>query len=468
MNIRNCFPEPEHQSDILKRLPPSYFFLTVLVILLLALLPGVSAEERVLVNYSFIDENSVSIWDPPVRVSQYGLSNGLVAYHKDKTVYIWDSKTGGRKTLEIPQESNYNINIASLDITDGTVYYVLNKKKGRSLFGSEGGLYSYDGINNTLISPFSHHDILNIIADNNHILIHDVTDYYNRSDWGQDSAGDLLVYTPGNNEITLVDDLIELSDPIGFGGNYSITMAKGICVAGCKNMTPRLPMDGLTVFSLPVQSRDRSVTQIRIPSGTDIQLSEEKVGFDPDCFSEHYFVWSKTTGNITSGYQSSLYLTDLRTLKNVVLTETNGFLSHYSYAVDGDFVIYGRTLYHIPTGRKTELSFNGDLDKLFDSGLGELLNNRTSEIDIVRFNDEGLLIRTYPRVEDVDYSGKSQLWFADLGPVIRTGGNARVMIPETVPVTIQKNMAKETPVSVMIPGFALIVVGILVLFRSRK
>jgi hypothetical protein len=467
MNIRNYYPWPGYRSGFFQRIYPPFFFLAVLVILLIVLPPGVNAEERVLVNYSFVDENSVSVWDPPVRISQYGLSKGLVAYHKGQTIYIWDSKTGERKKLEIPPESNYNIDIGALDITDGTVYYVLNKKKGRSLFGSEGGLYSYDGINNTVIPAFSRHDILNIIADNNRILIHDVTDYFKPSDSGQDSAGDLLVYSPENNGIIPVDDLIELSDPIGFGGNYSVTKALGICVAGCKNMTPRLPMDGLAVFSLPVQPHDRTVTQIRIPSGTDIKPSEERVGFDPDCFSEHYFVWKKTTGNSTSGYHSILYLTDLRTQKSIVLTETDGYFSDYSYAVDNDYVLYGRTLYHIPGGNRTVLSFNGDLDKLFDSGLSELKDNRTSEIDIVRFNDGGILLRTYPRMEDVDYSGTSRLFFADLTPVIHPGEKARTPVPGNIPVPPQQNAGRETPVSLMIPGFALIAVGIFVIYRNR-
>jgi len=468
MNIRNYFPWPEHRSEVFKRIPPSYFFLSVLAILLLALPPGVSAQERVLVNYTFIDENQVSIWDPPVRVSHYGLSEGLVAYHTDKTVSIWDSKTGGRETLEIPHESNYNINIASLDITDGTVYYVLDKKKGRTLFGSEGGLYAYDGKNNTLIAPFSRHDILNIIADDNRILVHDITNYYNHSDSRQDSAGDLFVFSPKSGEIIPVDDLIELSDPIGFGENNSVTATYGISFSNNGEMIQRLPGDGLAVFSLSGQPVDQTVTKISIPSGTNTGTLGWIVRFDPDCFSKDYFVWKKTTGNITSGYHSSLYLTDLRTLKNVILTETNGFFSDYSYAVDGDYLIFGRTLYHIPTGKKTELSFNGELDKLFDNGLGELLNNKSSEIDIIRFNDEGLLIRTYPKVEDADYSGKYQLFFADLGPVIHPDGKARKIISDTIPETAQQNHTKETPVSLMIPGLALIVVGIVMVSRNKK
>ncbi len=467
MNIRNYFPWSERRSEYFKRIQLSNFFLTVLVILLIALPPGVKAEERILVNYTLIDENSVSVWDPPSRESHFGLSKGVVAYHKGQTIHTWDSKTGKRKILEIPPEANYNTGITALDISDGMVYYAFDKQTSGGSHGPEGGLYIFDGKTSTPVPAFSRHDILNIIADNNLILIHDATNYFRRLDSGNESAAELLVYSPKNSGIILVDNLIELSDPIGFGGNNIVTVATGICLGGCKQMIPRLPGDGLAVFSLSVQPANQSVTQIGIPSGTKTGSNGGIVRFDPDCFSKDYFVWTKTTGNMSSGYHSSLYLTDLRALKNVVLTETNGFFSDYSYAVDGDYVIYGRTLYHIPTGRKTELSFNGELDKLFDGGLGELLDNRTSEIDIIRFNDEGLLIRTYPRKEDVDYSGKYQLWFADLGPVIYPGEKARVTIPITVPVTTPQNMAKETPVSLMIPGFAILVVGILVICRNR-
>lgn len=470
MNIRNYFPRPEHPSENIKRRSPLHFFFTVLVVLLLAFPPGVSAEERVPVNYSFIDENSVSVWDPPLRESHFGLSRGVVAYHKGQMVYTWDSKTGERKTLEIPQEANYNTGIAALDISDGTVYYVFDKKKARTLLGSEGGLYSFDGKNSTLVTPFSHHDILNLIADNNRVLILDATNYSRPLDSTKTkvSAAELLVYSPGNGVITKLDNLIDVNDPIGFGGNNSVTATYGIVLDSSEEMIRRLPGDGLAVFSLPAEQANKSVTQISIPSGTNTGSSEGIVGFDPDCFSEDYFVWKKTTGNITSGYHSTLYLTDIRTLKNVVLTETNGFFSDYSYAVDGDYMIYGRTLYHIPTGKKTELSFNGELDTLFDSGIGELEDNKTAEIDIIRFNDDGLLIRTYPKVEDAGYSGKYQLWFADLTPVIHPGEKVQQLISGTVSPTMQQDGAKETPVSLVIPGFALLLVGILVLFRSRK
>jgi len=470
MNIWNCFPWSEQRSGNFKRIPPPYFFLTVLAVLLLALLPTVSAEERVIVNYTFIDENSVSIWDPPLRESHFGLSKGMVAYHKGQMIYTWDRRTGERKTFEIHPEANYNNKIAALDISDGVVYYVFDKKKARTLLGSEGGLYSFDGKNSTLVTPFSHHDILNLIADNNRVLILDATNYSRPLDSTKTkvSAAELLVYSPGNGVITKLDNLIDVNDPIGFGDNNSVTVTYGIVLSSSEEMIQRLPGNGLAVFSLSGKSENPSVTQIAIPSGTNTGSSGGIVGFDPDCFSKNYLVWKKTTGNITSGYHSSLYLTDLRTLENIILTETNGFFSDYSYAVDGDYVIYGRTLYNIQTGRKTELSFNGELDTLFDSGIGELADNRTAEIDIIRFNDGGLLIRTYPKVEDAGYSGKYQLWFVDLGPVIHPSEKAREIFPDTVSPTTQQSETNNAPVSLMIPGFALIVVGILVLFRSRK
>jgi len=467
MNIRNNNREYQHYHQGPKKMPGSWFPHAVLVILLLSLLPSVAAEAPVTVNYTFIDEDSVSIWDPAPRISHYGLSDGMVAYHQGRTVYTWDSKTGERKTLEIPPEANYRTDIAALDITHGVVYYMLDKEKERRSHGQEGGLYAFDGKTSTPIPAFSGHDILNIIADNNLILIHDATNYF-RSDSGNESAAELLVYSPKNSGIIPVDNLIELSDPIGFGGNNSVTVATGICLGGCKQMIPRLPGDGLAVFSLPVQPANPSVTQISIPSGTNIGSSGGIVGFDPDCFSENYFVWTKTTGIRTPAYHSVLYLTDLRTLKNVVLAETNGSFSDYLYAVHGDYAIYGRTLYHIPTGTKTELSFNGELDKLFDNGLSELSESGTREIDILRFNDEGILIRTYPKVEDAGYSGKSQIFFADLGPVIHAGEKVQPVTPSPVNPTTQPGETIPAPVSLLIPGFALVVIGIIVLMRKRR
>jgi hypothetical protein len=468
MNVRNNCGYEQHRGY--KKMPSSWFSLTVLVILLLSLLPAVAAEAPVMVNYTFINEDSVSIWDPAPWISHYGLSDSMVAYHQGRTVYTWDSKTGERKTLEIAPEANYQTEIAALDITHGVVYYMLDKEKERRSHGQEGGLYAFDGENNTLITQFSHHNILNLIADNNLLLLLDATNYYKPLDPGNTnvSAAELLVYSPKNGGIALIDNLVDLSDPIGFGNNNSVTATYGIVLGSSKEMIRRVPGDGLAVFSLPVQPANRSVTQIVIPSGTNTGSTGGIVGFDPDCFSKDYFAWKKTTGNTTTGHHSTLYLTDLRTKKSIVLTETNGFFSAYSYAVDGDYMIYGRTLYHIPTGTKTELSFNGELDTLFDSGLSELSDNGTHEIDIIRFNDEGLLIRTYPKVEDAGYSGKYQLFFADLGPVIHPREKAHEIISDTVPVTTQHDGAKETPVSPMIPGFALVVVGILVLFGPRK
>jgi len=467
MNVRNNYENEQHHGC--KKRPSSWFPHAVLVILFLSLLPAVAAEDRVMVNYTLIDEDSVSIWDPAPWISHYGLSEDIVAYHKGQTVYIWDSRTGDRKKLEIPTEANYQTEVATLDISHGVVYYMLDKENERRSHGQEGGLYAFDGENNTLIALFSHHDILNLIAENNHVLLLDATNYYKPLDPGNTkvSAAELLVYSPKNGEISLIDNLVDLSDPIGFGNNNSATATYGIVLGSSKEMIRRVPGDGLAVFSLPMQPVNQSVTQISIPSGTNIGSSGGIVGFDPDCFSENYFVWKKTTGIRTPAYHSVLYLTDLRTLKNVVLAETDGAFSDYLYAVDGDYVIYGRTLYHIPTGTKTELSFNGELDKLFDSGLSELLESGTREIDIIRFNDEGLLIRTYPKVEDAGYSGKSQLFFADLGPVIHAGEKVQPVISSPAIPTLQHGDTIPAPVSLLIPGFALVVIGIIVLMRRR-
>ncbi|WP_148277653.1 hypothetical protein [Methanoregula formicica] len=443
----------------------------MIVILLLALPVSAAAEDRVMVNYTFIDENSVTPRDfTGLKESHFGLSNGVVAYHKGQTIYTWDSRTKETRTLEIPPVSNYHTKIQTLDITEGKVYYVFHKNKVRALRGSEGGLYVFDGKNNTLITPFSHHDILSLIADNNRILFLDATNYQKPLDVMKTkvSGAELLVYSPDRGDITKIDNLSDIDDPSGFGGNTIVTATYSIGWGSSYEVIRRHPGDGLALFTLAGSPGNLSVTQISIPSGTNIGSSGGIVGFDPDCFSEDYFVWKKTTGIRTPAYHSVLYLTDLRTLKNVVLAETDGAFSDYLYAVDGDYVIYGRTLYHIPTGTKTELSFNGELDKLFDAGLGELLNNKTLEIDIIRFNDEGLLIRTYPKVEDAGYSGKSQLFFADLGPVIHAGEHVQPVTLSPVIPTTQQGETTPAPVSLLIPGFALVVIGMIVLMRKRR
>lgn len=470
MNVRNnnCGYEQPHHD--LKKMPASWFPHTVLVILLLSLSPAMAAEDPVMVNYTFIDENTVSIWDPPVRESHFGLSNGMVAYHKDQTIYTWDSKTGERKTLEIPPVPNYHTKIQALDIADRNVYYVYLKNKAKASRGSEGGLYRFDGKNTTLLAPFSHHDILNLIADKNLLLIHDATNYQKPLDSMNTnvSGAELLVYSPDRGVIMTVDNLTDMDDPIGFGGGNVVTATYSIGWGSSTEVIRRHPGDGLALFTMTGFPESPLFAPISIPSGTNIGSSGGIVGFDPDCFSENYFVWKKTTGMNTPAYHSVLYLTNLRTLKNVVLAETDGSFSNNLYAVDGDYVLYGRTLYHIPTGTKTELSFNGELDRLFDNGLSELSDNGTQEIDIIRFNDEGLLIRTYPKAEDAGYSGKYQLFFADLGPVIHAGENVQpVTLSPVIPTTQQGDTTPAT-VSLLIPGFALVVIGIIVLMKKRR
>jgi hypothetical protein len=281
------------------------------------------------------------------------------------------------------------------------------------------------------------------------------------------SGAELLVYSPDRGDITRIDNLSDMNDPTGFGGNNIVTATYSIGW-GSSEVIRRHPGDGLALFTLTGFLGNQSFTQISIPSGTNIGSSGGIVKYEPDCFSENYFVWKKTTGIRTPAYHSVLYLTDLRTLKNIVLAETDGSFSDYLYAVDGDYLIYGRTLYHIPTGTKTELSFNGELDNLFDNGPGELLNNKSLEIDIIRFNDEGLLIRTYPKVEDAGYSGKYQLFFSDLGPVLHAGESTRLVTPDRgTPESTKQGEAPPAPESLIIPGFALVVIGIIVLLRKR-
>jgi hypothetical protein len=431
----------------------------------------VTAEDRIMVNYTLIDENSVSLRDfTAVHESHFGLSNGMVAYHKGQTIYTWDSRTGERKILEIPPEPNYNTKIQALDITDGTVYYIFDKQKERRSHGNEGGMYAFDGKNNTLITPFSRHNLINLIVDNDLILIHDATNYHKplNDPMTKISGAELLVYSTDRGDITSIDHLSDINDPSGFGGNTIITATYSISLDNPDEIFRRHPGDGLALFSLVGSLGNQSVTQISIPSGTNIGSSGGIVGFDPDCLSENYLVWIKTNGIRTPAYHSVLYLTDLRTLKNVILAETDGSFSDYLYAVDGDYLVYGRTLYHIPTGMTTELSFNGELDKLFDNGIGELFTSNTSELDIIRFNDGGLLIRTYPRVENADYSGKYQLWYADLGPIIHPGEKAREKISDKITASAQMGMTEKTPVSFLISGLALIVAGILILYGNRK
>jgi hypothetical protein len=161
MNVWNNLPWPEHRHQDSTKLPALFFFVAVLVILFLALPVSVDAEDRGMVNYTLIDENSVSLRDfTGLKESHFGLSKGMVAYHKDQTIYTWDSRTGERRTLEIPPVSNYYTKIQSLDITDGKVYYVFHKTKVKTFRGSEGGVYVFDGKNNTPLASFSRHDIL--------------------------------------------------------------------------------------------------------------------------------------------------------------------------------------------------------------------------------------------------------------------------------------------------------------------
>ena len=93
-----------------------FFLVAALIILFLALPITVAAEDRVMVNYTLIDENSVSLRDfTAVHESHFGLSKGMVAYHKGQTIYTWNSRTGERGTLEIPRRQiiiqRYNLSI---------------------------------------------------------------------------------------------------------------------------------------------------------------------------------------------------------------------------------------------------------------------------------------------------------------------------------------------------------------------
>lgn len=444
---RACFPRvflPFNKRDRLLRV-----FLIGLAFLVVTCSSPVAAEEqKVLVNSTFIDEGPVSIWDPSLGQSHMGLSQGIVAYHKGQTIYTWDSKTGEQKTFEIPPEANYDTEITALDISDGVVYYGFDKRTKRVNHGNEGGLYTFDGKTTTPVAAFSHHDIMNIIADHHIVLIHDTTNYGQLLDSGKRSAGELYMYLPDRNEIVPVDNHIDPSDPVGFGGTTAATYTTGLEISN--ETDKRQPNEGLAVFSLDADAANPSVTPITIPSATNICYPDEIVGFSPDCCSDGYVAWTKTTGTSTSGYHSTLFLTNIGTLKTVALCETDGFFGDDSYAVDGDYVFYGRTLYHIPTGTKTEVSFNGGLD-----------NENTSQIDIVRFNDGGLLIKSYAKEPGEEYATKYQLWYADLGSVIHPANKTTAAASGTLPATIERTGSKETPVSGIIPGLAVICVVVL-------
>lgn len=417
--------------------------------------PAAAEEKKVLVNYTFIDEGPVSIWDPSPWQSHLGLSNGVVAYHKGQTIYTWDSKTGEQKIFEITPEANYNTEITALDISDGIVYYGFDKRTKRVNHGTEGGLYAFDGKNTTAVAAFFHHDIMNIIADQRLVLIHDTTNYGRLLDSGKRSAADLFVYSPDRSEILPVDNRIDRSDAVGFGGNIVATLSEGLEIS--QETDKRQPNEGLALFTLDMHATNRSVIPVIIPSATNIRYPEERVGFSPDCCSEGYVAWTKTTDTSTSGYRSTLFLTNISTQKTVSLCETDGAFSDDSYAVDGDYVFYGRILYHIPTGTKTEVSFNGGLD-----------NNENTRLDIVRFNDGGLLIKSYPKKANEEDATKYQLWYADLGPVIYPAKETTATTGGTILPTIARTDSKEAPVSGIIPGLAVICGVIVCSFRKKN
>ncbi|MFA6361959.1 hypothetical protein [Methanoregula sp.] len=462
MNGRKKSPEFVQFFSFFKRDHTLEFFFIGLIFLLLLPSPVTAEEKRVTVNYTFIDEGNVSLWDPSAWQSHLGLSQGVVAYHKGQTIYTWDSKTGERQIFEIPPEANYNTEITALDIADGVVYYGFDKRTKRVNHGTEGGLYAFDGKNNTPVAAFFHHDIMNIIADHRLVLIHDTTNSGHLLDSGKRSAADLFIYSPDFNGIIPVDNRIDRSDPVGFGGNTVATLTEGIEIPHETNK--RLPDEGMALFSLDMRASNRSVTPVTIPSATNIHYPEESIGVSPDCCSEDYVAWTKTTGTSTSGYHSTLFLTNISTLKTVPLCETDGAFSDDSYAIDGDYVFFGRTLYHIPTGTKTEISFNGGLDKLFD---GEP-NENTSQLDIVRFNDGGLLIKSFPKEKTEEYARNYQLWYADLGPVIHPAKETPVTTTGTIPATIARTGSTEAPVSGVIPGLAVIFVVIVCSFRKKN
>ncbi|MBP2134202.1 hypothetical protein J2128_002168 [Methanomicrobium sp. W14] len=429
MAIELEFNEKIRCRGFLNILYKIFIYLIVTVFVSVSLISVVSAESSVInTPYTYVDGNSCNILTYPsaYHTSYMGLSMGEVAYRKyeDPLVYIWNSTTKETKTFDTKvigekRKANdwisYKMGIESVDISDGIVYFSLQTStttpNGTCAFTE--GMFSLDSDNNYEKISDGENDIVNLRAFDDLVLMDELSDMDCLRVYSRDTG----------NIITLDNRGLALNNIIGFGDNNA---ALSLCILS-SHQNVRKPEDGITVFRLPKNITGNSFESVTIPSSTGYSYTEGEMAVSQDCFSGDKLIWSK---EVSPDYDNSgengwaeLCVTDLNTLRETVIDTINepvgemnvvrekdniekfGF---YSYAVDGDYVVYKKSghiyLYHIPDGMKKEIHITGNDE--FEVG------------DIIEFDNGQLLLRAYPK----DYPGyepnKYEIWFVDLNPFI--------------------------------------------------
>ncbi|WFN36925.1 hypothetical protein L1994_00570 [Methanomicrobium antiquum] len=420
-----------------------------------ALPATVSAEENPVINtsYSYVDKDVCNVFNYPSldRISHMGLSKGEVAYSKtdnDPFVYIWNSTTGETKTFDtavIAEEKkkddwiSFWMDIDCLDISNGVIYYSLatHTTTPNGTAAITEGLFSFDGTDNLKI--ISRHYILDIRADNDLVLIRDLSWY----DWEEfTDLHRLRIYSKDDKKITTIYDK-STDNALGFE-DYNIAVAAMSLDYDLPNV--RIPEDGITVFRLSPNFTEESVKSVTIPSSTNYSYLEGNMGINQDCFSGDILIWPKYIRGSDEYGQSTLYATDINTLEDTYIDEKQGTFEAYSYAVDGNYLVYKNDgqifLYHIPDGNKKEIIVSGNDE--FEVG------------DIVEFDEGQLLVRAYPK----EYTGynpsKYEIWFIDLNSYINPVEESET---GTIAQDNKGNAEKrQSPILLILPIFAIFVV----------
>ncbi|WP_421909800.1 hypothetical protein [Methanolacinia petrolearia] len=343
------------------------------------------------------------------------------------------------------------MDIRSLDISNGVVYYSLaiHTTTPTGTSASSRGLFDFDGISNEQVSDRLYTDEL--LADNDLVVAKGSSDF---EDEPFTEVMSMHVYSHDTGKLVLIDNRTDLDGPMGFGEYMVATLSESISIP-----TPvpgdRLRSEGIAVFDLEPVLAGGKAGRIEIPGTTGI-ASNERVNLDQDCFSDKFFVWTKgkkTTEGGIDHYGSILYATDLNTLENTVIdtNDENMDFGLYAYAVDGDYLVYKNEgkifLYHIPDGEKKEIRITGNDE--FEVG------------DIIEFDEGQFLVRAYPK----DYPGydpnEYEIWFVDLNPYINPTGTSET--GTTLPATSAPE-TRETPVLLVVPGLAVLIVFALFAF----
>ena len=448
--------------------------LSIAVIFFLLAIPAGAEEFPVIeTGYTYVDGDTCDVFSYPAvdKFSHMGLRGGKVAYSKDKDplIYIWDSGTGETKTFDTTEVAvkkddwiSFWMEIKCLDISDGVVYYSLatHTTTPTGTSASTEGLFSFDGENNEKIFD---HLVVNLCADNDLVLIEDFSWY----DWEEfTNLNRLRIYSRDTGEMITIDDCGETNDHIGLGdGNAAVAITVLSSESGV-----RIPEDGVTVFRLPLDFTEESVETVTIPSSTGYSYREGSMIVSRDCFSGDILIWSKevsananANGSGEDGW-NILYATDLNTLEDTVIDrieepieEINEPMDNfdrfgfYSYSVDGDYLIYRKGdqifLYHIPDGDRKEIRITG--------------NDEFRVGDIIEFDEGELLVRAYPKEFTGYEPSKYEIWFVDLNPYINPKGTSES--GTTVPAT-SASETRETPVLLVVPGLAVLIVFALFAF----